>query len=347
MFGLTRSAGPHPRLALLWQVEVDEFILDVAWSPSGQQLAFVTVEGRIFLVSHADTSGQLKELGSHNGGANGVAWRSDGRELATAGQDGLVKIWDPHTAALAKELPAGDRWVAKVAYHPRQLRLASAAGRQVKIWGANHQLEYESADHASTIADLGWNPDGSAVALAAYYGITLHVPGRQAQPRKFAWKGSSLVLAWSPKSQFIATGEQDSTVHFWHVKTGKDAQMWGYPAKVLELAWHPSGLELATGGGEQIVIWDCSGKGPEGRKPKMLAGHPVRISQLAYQHAGDLLLSGDSAGSLLLWQPDQSRRPLAEHPCGSAITRLVWSPNDVFVAVGQRAGTLTIFRQSA
>ena len=321
-----------------WSVDVDEFIIDLAWSPTGRQLAFATADGNVFLVDHADAHGQLHELGGHAGGAASVAWRHDGAELATGGHDGQIKVWDPLTRQLKRSLPAGAEWVTKVAYQPRKSQLASAAGKHLRLWSEDGQMTYESLDHASTIADLEWNPDGSGIAVAAYLGVTLHVPGKQARPRKYEWKGSSLVLAWSPKSQFIATGEQDSTVHFWYVKSGKDSQMWGFPTKVLELSWHRAGNHLATGGSDTIVLWDCSGKGPEGRKPKMIEGHPDRITQLAFQHHGDLLVGADVQGFVILWNPLKNSKVIGGYVFESEVTRLAWSHDDQRLAVGQRTG---------
>lgn len=352
-----------------WDCSVGEFILDVAWSPRGDRLAFVTVEGRVFLAD-ADAGGAVRELGAHAGGATSVSWRHDGQEFATSGQDGHIRIWDPANAALRHELPAGGKWVAKVSYQPGRNLLASAADKVLRVWsGAGETREegekgnrgdketapphspsptlpfsvvYESRDHASTIADIAWNRGGDQLGVAAYNGLTLHAPQRGGEPRKLAWKGSSLVLAWSPTSHYVATGEQDSTVHFWHVKSGEDSQMWGFPTKVLELAWHRTGDHLATGGSDTIVWWDCRGKGPEGRKPKMFEGHPSRLRQLAFQDKGDLLASGDESGLLYLWNPLRGSKPLGGYTFGSAISRIAWSPDDRLLAVGQDEGTLVV-----
>ena len=239
-------------LAESWYVALGDYIIDLGWSPDASKLAAVTVEGSVFLIDNHGESAYFKLLGQHAGGANALSWRADGGEFATAGHDGLVKIWDGKSGVQLCELDAGDPWVAKVAYAPRRSVLATAAGRHLKLWNEQRQAFYESSDHSSTIADVGWNPDGSGLAVAAYNGITLHVPGKQSQPRKYTWKGSSLVLSWSPDAKYMATGEQDSTVHFWHVKSGEDAQMWGFPTKVLELSWDASGRWLASGGGASI-----------------------------------------------------------------------------------------------
>jgi hypothetical protein len=49
--------------------------------------------------------------------------------------------------------------------------------------------------------------------------------------------------------------------------------MSGYEAKVRSLAWHHSGRYLATDGGQEPMVWDCSGKGPaEGGSVKSTPG---------------------------------------------------------------------------
>ena len=178
--------------------------------------------------------------------------------------------------------------------------------------------------------------------MAAYYGITLHVPGKQNQPRKYTWKGSSLVLEWSPDSKYIATGEQDSTVHFWHVKSGEDAQMWGFPTKVLELSWDSSGRWLATGGGASVCLWDCSGKGPSGRKPRLYEAHLAKLTQLTFQPDGNLLASADAESFLFLWDPIKHNKIIGGVSLSSSTSCLQWCKGGK-LAVGQQDGKVVIF----
>ena len=85
-----------------------------------------------------------------------------------------MKCWNAESGQLITELDAGDSWVAKAVYNPLRNVLATAAGKHLKLWSDNRELSYESSDHSSTLADIGWNPDGSGLAVAVY-GITLHV----------------------------------------------------------------------------------------------------------------------------------------------------------------------------
>lgn len=320
-----------------------DYVIDLSWSPDGSRLAAVTVEGAVFLFDVSGERAGARPVGQHVGGGNSLAWSADGGEFATAGHDGLAKVWDGISGEELCSLEAGHSWVGKVRYNPFRNELATAAGKQLKLWNSQRAVFYESASHASTIADIGWRPDGSGVAAAAYQGISLHVPGRRRDPRKYTWKGSSLALAWSPDGKYIATGEQDSTVHFWHMISGRDAQMSGFPTKVLELSWSSKGQWLATSGGTSVCLWDCSGKGPEGRAPRELMAHSTRVTQVAFQPDGKLLASSDVEGFVVLWNPANHDKAIGARALSSTISCLRWTKG-ARLAAGLHDGRVVILR---
>jgi WD40 repeat protein len=188
-----------------------------------------------------------------------------------------------------------------------------------------------------------WKPGGQELATAHYGGVTLWLPESDEARSRLIWQGSSLALAWSPSGRYIATGEQDSTVHFWNVDTGQDLHMYGYETKVRELAWDAGGRWLATGGGSTIPVWDCSGKGPEGRKPVMLKGHDASPSVLQYQRGGPLLLSGGLDGLVAVWHPVKTTKPLAVAQLDRPVAQVAWSPDDQRIAVGDNSGMVTVY----
>ena len=342
MSNLDYSRLEKESLLELQRVTLDDFVIEVAWSPDGGKLAMLTVEGAVFLLDTHEPSAGCKLLGQHERGGNSLSWRADGAEFASAGHDGLARIWDGSSGRELASLEAGDSWVSKVVYNPARNVLGTAAGRCLRLWDEHRVVFYDSEDHESTIADVGWNPDGSGVAVAAYNGVTLHVPGKQRQPRKYRWKGSSLVLAWSPDAKYIATGEQDSTVHFWHVKSGEDSRMSGFPTKVLELSWDESGRWLATGGGASVCLWDCSGKGPAGRRPREFVAHSDKLTQVVFQPGGTLLASSDASSVLALWDPTCHDKVIGGKLLLSPASCLRWSKTG-HLAVGQEDGRVSIF----
>jgi WD40 repeat protein len=153
-----------------------------------------------------------------------------------------------------------------------------------------------------------------------------------------------LIVTWSPDGCYLVHGDQDATVHFWVLASGKDYQMWGYPTKVRELAWDHTSRHLATGGGPVVVVWDYAGKGPQSSKPLMLEAHEDFLSALAFQHAGPLLASGGIDGRVVVWQPGQARQALTQNVFEAGITQLAWSPDDQVLALGSEVGTVVVLR---
>jgi WD40 repeat protein len=343
MLGLDPLYFRKDALSMQWYLSLEEYVIDMAWSSDATRLAAITAEGRVFLIDIQYGIAIERQIGNHDHGGNSVSWNSDGTRLATSGQDGRVQVWDGFSGALLYTIETKDNWVGKVAYHPEQPVLAFSAGRTVKCWNEFQGIIYESSGHASTIADIGWHPEGSVVAVAAYNGVTVHAPFRQSSPRKFYWKGSSLLLSWSPDARYIATGEQDSTVHFWYVDSGTDAQMWGFDTKVLELSWHSSGRWLATGGGISICVWDCRGNGPAGRTPQTLECHFNKITQIAYQPRGHYLASTDMDRFLLLWEPEKHDKLVGATSLSAPASCVRWTPQGNKLAIGQNDGVIASF----
>ncbi|PWQ97505.1 WD40 repeat domain-containing protein [Leucothrix arctica] len=325
----------------LWSIELDDYIIDLAISPDSNKLVAATVEGSVFLIDNQGDSAQSTLIGQHANGINSVSWRSDGAEFATAGQDGLVKIWDGISGKVLSTLEAGNSWVGKVVYNHHRNILATAAGKHLKLWDEQYEIIYESSDHASTIADVAWSPNGSEIAVAAYGGVTRHKPDQKNSIKKYTWKGSSLAMAWSPDGKYISTGEQDLTVHFWNVKTGEDAQMSGFSSKALELSWSTNGRWLITGGGIDICLWDCSGKGPVGRTPRQYAGHYNKVTQLGFQPDGDLLASTDADSFLFMWDPIKHEKIIGGAKFSAPASSLQWS-HEGKLAIGHENGKVRL-----
>jgi WD40 repeat protein len=331
-----------------WQAEISDHVIALTWSPDGRWLAAAAVSGPISLFDGA--TGQCTAvLAGHTLGTTSLSWHADSTCLASAGQDGLVRLWDASTGRERQALDAGAPWVEGVTWSPTGTLLATAAGRTLRLWDAAGCLLQQYPAHASTIAALQWAPGtvrvrraAAVLATAAYGTVTLWTPERTMPLAQFAWKGSVLALAWSPDGRYLVHGDQDATVHFWVVASGRDYQMWGYPTKVRELAWEHTSRYLATGGGPVVVVWDYTGKGPQGSKPLMLEAHEDFLSALAFQHAGPLLASGGIDGRVVVWQPGKTRQPLTQNLLGTGITQVAWSPDDQALAMGSETGTVMV-----
>jgi WD40 repeat protein len=346
MSRLSGLLAQPPRLDLRWRADISDHVAGLGWSPDGKQLAAAAVGGPIFVLD-AGSGSVAHRLAGHGFGTATVAWQPGGNVLASAGQDGKARLWDAATGKELAQLVGGAAWVERLAWSSDGRYLATAAGKKLKLWDAAGTLLRQYPDAASTIADVTWRPRADDLTVAAYGGVTVYGPTSDTPRAAFEWKGSVLALAWSPDGKFIATGNQDATVHFWYFKSGQDLHMSGYPIKVRELAWDPASRYLATGGGEQVTVWDCAGKGPEGTQPAGLNVHADRVTVLAYQKSGPVLASGGADGLVALWQPGKFKKPLAKATpdagAASEVTQVAWSPTDTRLAVGTAAGTVAAY----
>jgi WD40 repeat protein len=78
-----------------WAAQLDDYVIDLAWSPDGAVLAAASGAGPVRLLE-AGGGAAIHELAGHAAGTNALGWNPvEGASLlATGGQDGTVKFWD-------------------------------------------------------------------------------------------------------------------------------------------------------------------------------------------------------------------------------------------------------------
>jgi WD40 repeat protein len=195
---------------------------------------------------------------------------------------------------------------------------------------------------AKTISEVAWIMGGDTLAIATSNEVIVRDALDNADERVFKSRDPILNMAFSPSGKWLMTGNQDNSIHVWNTDNGAEMHMRGYAAKVRQLAWHKGSRWLATGGGETISVWDCSGKGPEGRTPLLLEWHEDLISALHYQPEGDWLASGARDGSIGIWSPTQRQNQISRAKIMSGVTRVAWSPNGDQLAVTGEAGEVQV-----
>jgi WD40 repeat protein len=87
-----------------------------------------------------------------------VDWSPDGSSIATAGEDGAVRVWDPETGEERYAISGG---YGAVRFSPDGTLLATA-GQDLKVWDSATGVEILAFEgHAGLIAAIDFSPDGS------------------------------------------------------------------------------------------------------------------------------------------------------------------------------------------
>jgi WD40 repeat protein len=330
-------------VAFVWHARLEDFITQVAWSPDGAHLAATGVSGQLFIW---DAAGKIRHRiePAHRDGCDALAWRPDGAALATAGRDGKWRLWNAADGGMMVECEAGAAWPEHAVWGAdpgKRVRLALSAGNKVSLWDEQGAPVNEPIAFPRPVAELAWTTGGRFV-VAWSSGVSVREGGTGAEQNLFTARDPILAMALSPSARWLMTGNQDCSVHVWNIESGVEMHMRGFPAKVRQLAWHRGSRWLATGGGPTIAVWDCSGRGPEGRTPTLLEWHEDQVTALHYQPAGDWLASGARDGSVAVWSPTQRETLVTGAKIAGGVTRVAWSPDGARLAVGGENGEVQV-----
>ena len=361
-----------------WAAQLDDYVIDLGWSPAGTELAAVSAAGPVSLFAAKDGARQHL-LPGHTDGANALAWHPTQPLLATGGQDGNVKFWDTASGQHTATTPLPGGWVEHLAWRPVSQRpeaggqspvqadpqpdfpselasglrplasgsvLAAAAGRSLVLLNGDGAVRHTFKPAPKTLSAIAWQPAGGCLASAYFGGVCLWDADDYVAQKEFPYANGIHALVWSHDNRWLVSGNQDPSVHLWLPEEDQEFHMSGYEGKVKELSFDQSSRWLATGGGRDACLWDCTGAGPEGREPLMFP-HDAKVCAVAFQHRHGVLATASADGVLMLWSPERKQPLRATVRMPAAATKLVWSPDDRLLAVGSEKGIVYVLRCEA
>jgi WD40 repeat protein len=306
----------------------------VAVSPDGRLLAvgcsthpdFHPGAGPVvpaYLVGLPD-GGIRHELVGHEEFVLTVAFRPDGKHLATLGAEGMIRLWEIATGRPLRAIDLGkriravdaaDKDFTRLHWSPDGRRLAAALpDDQILIWDPETGRETTRIHHPATT--LAWSPDGTRIASAHARspGVRLwdardgRSCGPTLGPTSRAWS-----LAWSPDGRRLAAASIDyetSPVRFelnvWDATSGERVVRVGHVGELRVVAFSPDGTRVATGGSEGIVrVFDAAA----GRERAALFTGCMTVNGLAYSPDGRrLYAAGAGMGGVKVFDPDREPR---------------------------------------
>jgi WD40 repeat protein len=330
-----------------WHAQMDDYLIDLRWSPDGDLLAALPATGQPRIFS---TSGELVVALPEHRGANGsLTWAPDGRTLASVGLDGVLKIHSLESPAAARSRPLPRGWIERSAWNADGSRIAVAIGRDVHIFCP---LTLESVGciegKTPTVADLVWHPVlPDQLATASSDGIRLWRLGENRPIGSLDNGSAAMLISWSPDGRWVVTGDQSPSVSLYDTRRREPLFIQGFETKVHALAWQtdasPDAPWLAVGGSAVITVWPCFGKkGPRGARPIQLSGHLREATALDFPNRGQHLASGGRDGLVLLWLPHHCDEPACIARRDEEITAVRWSPTGRHFGYATASGHLAM-----
>ena len=200
------------------RARLPEPILSLAFSPDEQLLA--CGGNRIYLVN--TRNGRIvQQIGESQGKAASLAFSGDGRLLASASLDGVVRLWQVADGQLIRELPRQEKAALGVAFSPDGALLATVgADRLVRLWQVESGEQVRvMAGHADAVQSVAFNPGGTLLASGAMDGAIILWQVADGAPLNTLTGHSDDVvgLAFTKDGQ-LASASLDGTLRLWGVK---------------------------------------------------------------------------------------------------------------------------------
>ena len=237
---MPRLVRPRAKIQLqpIGTFQLDEYIHSVMFSPDGSRLAVADASGQV-AVWHVGSQECVFRNTNHQGAVLAEGWHLGGKILATAGEDGVGRVWDVGSGEERAVVPVGDGkgWVEHLAWESGGERLAMTAGKTLQIlkWSESGgcSVEWETSDHKSSVSDLCWRKGyPGQIFSSCFGGATLWQVGMDSPVNTFPYDGALLSFSISSNGQYLAAGNLDGSVHLWSLSTGQNWHMAGYPCKV-------------------------------------------------------------------------------------------------------------------
>jgi WD40 repeat protein len=283
----------------------DGWVRALAYAPDGKTLA--SAGWRHIHLWDAATGKLRRRFLGDNVRVHCLAFSTDGRWLASGGDDGLIRLWDAATGKEVRQLRGHQVNPEEKQGEVNDLAFASdsktlvSAGRDatVRLWDVASGKEVRQyKGHSTSIISLALSPDGKL--LAGYYGG----PGNV------------------------------GFVKLWEVRTGKELPQLNHLCWVRSLAFSPDSKTLATAGGVEardtpVVLWDVV-TGKQVRSFERKKHWPVCV---AFSYDGKTLASGGWDNTVRLWDVATGKETRRLGNFIYPVTKLALAPDSKHIAV--------------
>ncbi len=373
--GRQLAVGHEDQLAKIWDLKLGKETISLAGSKkSVRSVAFSPptpddpLGGRWLATGGYDNSASVWDLTGkdlftlegHEAPVRSVVFSSKG-QLASASDDGHIKLWNADENKAIKTLASESFPVRCVAFSPDGNKLAAGTDDGVvKI------LEPETGSEISVLTKGGssvWSlafspsclddPAGGRWLAAGFFDKTFKIWNIETGKELLAEQGHTAAVtsvAFSPDGKRLATGSFDKKAKIWDAKSGKLLMtLEGHDSWVMSVAFSPDGRWLATGSDDNTAkIWDLA----SGKDIAMLTSHQSAVRSVAFSPpcpddpaGGRWLATGSDDGTAIVWDMENIQKvfELKGHDRYSSVFSVAFSPDGRRLATASDDHTIKIW----
>ena len=200
----------------------------IHYSPDGKTLVVATgITGLrgVAQIYEVSTGKLVREFAGHHDTLQDAEFSPDGRILATAGYDRVIRIWDVDSGKLRKEIAVHNGAVFDLAFDPTGTVLASASADQtVKLWRVSDGVRLDTLNQPQgDLYKVAFSADGQHIVSAGadkrlhlWRFVSREKPGpNPVLESRFAHDTAIQAMAFSRDGRQLITAATDRSVKIW------------------------------------------------------------------------------------------------------------------------------------
>ncbi len=338
-------------------------VVAIDFFPEQQQLVSASYDGTVKLwqiLTNVDGSIRVKFIKtltsfgrtglSHDDWVYDVKFSPDHKYIASASQDGTIKIWTVQGDYQAT-LPVGQP-VYNMAFSPDGQTLASASNDGIRLWTGKNFSQVKLLPDTESSFWVSFSPDGKRLVSSGNNAqIKLWQPNGTLIATLKGHEAAVYRAVFSHDSKVLASASGDNTVKLWNGKTGDWLRtLSGHQDAVYRVKFSPDDRTLASAGADDTIrLWQPQGllssptketvefwaQKDNGSLLKTLTGHRNAILDIDFSKDGETLASASADASIRLWQTNNDTVPRLRHDF--PVTDVSFSSSGQFLASSSSA----------
>jgi RNA polymerase sigma factor (sigma-70 family) len=299
------------------------------------------------------TTGEVRlRLGPHQKPVSCVVYSPDGKTIATAGDEAVIRLWDAatgkclHTLHGHEPVDGYDGHMLAVAFSPDGEQLVSGGvDKTVRIWDVAAGREVRRlGQHKGGVLCVAFTPDGKQVLTGGFnepirlWDAASGKPVRQFPKRsEFAAR-----MAFAPSGTSMAVVRWGSYApRFWDVASGREVPLAEGPdLEVTGIVFSRDGRTLTTAGHDRVIRQWATDTGRELRRWENV---PLLLGCLAASPDGKIVAGGNAYGIICLWQAGTGQELRRLQAPKGWVQDLAFAPDGKILASANNDGSVSLW----